>query len=278
MSNRRRLPARPHRWWRGFVVLVLLGPLGLVGPSAGAHAFLLAQFPKDGEVVEEGSVPTTIQLDWNETVTVDPAGAAIRGADAAVLSGPASVTVIPAAPTSQPAPTPSAGGAKSAPTRVSVTSTSALPVGRYALETSILSPDGHQLVQSYGFAVGDSPQVTGNQIPVVLDPANGVGAPLNVNIDGALLGARTLRVVVPEGVKGGQVRLTCRREAGERVAKVRAPFVWKLNAPEGGTSSAAGYLPVACNYTMRITLDREFPASPLSYVTSPSRSLAVPPG
>jgi hypothetical protein len=185
-----------------------------------------------------------------------------------------------------------------------VASTSALAAGQYALETSVRSGDGHQLVFAYGFAVGPVAENAvaenavaenaaaenavaenaagdgsgaGAAVPLELAAVDPGGAPLVAALSGTTTGARSVGVPVPAGVTGGEVRLTCRRAPGERVAKVRAPFVWKLAAPQDGMATASGYLPVPCTYTVRITLERPFPASPVTYVAAPDHGLSITP-
>jgi methionine-rich copper-binding protein CopC len=262
-------------WRRAAALVAVLGPVALIGPRAGAHAFLQAQFPEDGQILDVATVPTVVRYDFNEDVVVDPAGFAIRDAEGAIVSGPASATGLPDAPRLEA--TPSDAGAAASPTTISVASSSPLAEGGYALETSTRSADGHQLVQAYGFRVGAAPQAT--NLPIQVDlPATNAGTSLTASVDGTSPGTRTVRVAVPDGVTGGEVRLTCRRAVGERTAKVRAPFIWRLRAPrDDGTAIATGYLPVPCAYTLRLTLNREFPASPTSYVTGPGRGLTIAP-
>lgn len=255
------------------MLVAVAATVALVGTPAGAHAFLLGQFPKDGEILDVAPTPTVVGYDFNEAVSVDPAGFALRDAEGRTVSGPASVAGLPSSAPRPEEPRP--GDAVSLdPTRVSVTSSSPLAAGGYAIELSVRSIDGHQLVQAYGFAVGQVPQVTNTQVPVHV-PAIGGGSPLAVTFDGSSPGSRTVRVPVPDGVTGGEVRLTCRREPGERIGKVRAPFLWRLGAPQDGTATATGYLPVPCSYTLRITLERAFPASPTSYVTTARGPLLI---
>lgn len=239
------------------LLVAVLASLALLAPPAGAHAFLTAQFPTDGQILDSSADPTSVAYDYNEAVTVDPGGFAIRDAAGTLVSGPASA------------------GAD-APDRVGVTSSAPLAPGRYALETSVTSKDGHQLVTAYGFAVGPEPSAGApTAVALELAPVAADGAPLAVSVDASAPGSRTVTVPVPQGVTGGQVRLTCRRGAGDRVPKVRAPFLWKLGDPAGGVATATGYLPVPCAYTVRIVLERAFPASPSSYVTSPDHALAI---
>lgn len=228
----------------------------LPAAPAGAHASLSAQFPADGEVLAPSGEPTNVRYEFNEPVTVAPAGMAIRDGGGALVSG-------------------AAGTAPDAAEVATVTSSAALAAGRYALETSVLSKDGHQLVFAYGFAVGPEQALPAAPLSLELAAADGVSAPLAVGVDGAGPGRRTVTLPAADGITGGEVRLTCRRAAGERVAKVRAPFVWKLAAPQGGTATASGYLPVPCTYTVRVVLERAFPAAPSLYVTAADRGFPV---
>lgn len=58
--------------------LLLAPALVAVLPAdpAGAHAFLAAQFPADGQLLDAAAEPTTVRYEFNAPVTVEPAGLA----------------------------------------------------------------------------------------------------------------------------------------------------------------------------------------------------------
>ncbi|CAB4953598.1 unannotated protein [freshwater metagenome] len=236
------------------VISALLGlmlPWAVGVPSAAAHADLIAQSPRDGQFLQVSATRTTVRIDFGELVEVTASGLRIRDYRGTVLSGRALVRSLP---TSDPDVTPS---------RVWVTSMKPLARGRYAVEYSVLSQDGHRVIRAFGFSVGlttsaSRPAVVAMRTMLPAQPAPAV------TISRPVVGWRSITVAMPSGTSGGEVRLTCQR-AGATAPRVSAPFVWTLGRTIGGRATASGYLPTPCSYRIGVTVNRAFPRYPSSW-------------
>lgn len=232
--------AQTHPRARRFLIgAVSAAALVLAAASpAGAHANIDGQSVRDGEVRAAKGTPSMFSVSFDQAVSAGASSMALRSANGSIVSGAARLT--------------SSGWSST----VSVTSRTALPKGRYALEFSVVSADGHPVTRAIGFGVGVS---TPSATPRSLSMHGGGDA----TISGARVGQRTIRVNMPAGSTGGQVKLTCQRSGG--AAKVRAPFIWDLGPSRGGVATASGYLPVACTYTVAVTAERSFPLFPVTW-------------
>lgn len=228
----------------------LLVPV-LVAPPASAHASVLDIDPNDGAVLDRSSAPTSVSVTFDEVVSITSSSLRVRNASGGVLTGAASRTIL--------------SGGEEDHSRVSARTRRALPAGRFALEFSVTSQDGHQIARAFGFGVEVS--TPASQRKRIRLASSSSGAAPRVVISGTRVGARAIRVRMPAGTTGGQVQLTCNRE-GDAPAKVSAPFVWRLGATSDGVATARGYLPTPCRYTVTLTLDRPFPADPSSWRTT----------
>jgi hypothetical protein len=150
--------------------------------------------------------------------------------------------------------------------RVSARSKTALPKGRYALEYSVLSQDGHVVTGAIGFGVGvttspSRPSSVAMKTTLASQPAP------KVVISRAQVGLRSIKVTLPAGTTGGTVKLTCQRVGGA-APKVSAPFSWALGKISGGTATATGFIPTPCRYTVLVILNRPFPQYSSSWTTT----------
>lgn len=226
---------------------ILLSPL-VLAPPAVAHASVLDVSPSDGARLTRTSATTLASVTFDEVVETSSSGLRVRSATGAVLTAGARRTII--------------SGEDEDRSRVSARTRSSLPAGRYALEYSIVSADGHRLTRAFGFAVSaGTPASSTATVPMARSSS---GAAPRVTISGTRVGARSIRVRMPSGTRGGQVQLTCTR-SGSTPARVSAPFIWRLGATSGGYATARGYLPTPCRYTVSVTVERPFPGDPSAW-------------
>jgi methionine-rich copper-binding protein CopC len=226
----------------------------LAATPAHAHAEVIAQGPRDGAVLTATSSRTTVYVDFGEVVSITGASLRIRDAAGVVRSLPATIRALPS---SDPDITPS---------RVSAVSRTALPKGRYAVEYSVLSQDGHRVVRAFGFGVGVYTSVAKPGLVPLRTVVTTLPAPRTV-ISRAAVGLRTISVRMPSGTAGGTVQLVCQR-VGTASARVSAPFNWTLGPTVSGYASARGYIPTPCRYTITVTVNRPFPKYPSAWTTS----------
>ncbi len=227
----------------------------LVAAPAQAHAEVLGQGPRDGTVLTATSARTTVYVDFNEVVSITGSSLRIRDAAGVVRSLPATIRELPS------------GDPDVTPSRVSAVSKVALPKGRYAVEYSVLSQDGHRVTRAFGFAVGVYTTPAKPAVVVMRTVLTSQPAP-RVVITRAAVGLRTISVRMPTGTAGGTVQLVCQR-VGTAAARVSAPFIWALG-PKASTGYAAarGYLPTPCRYTITVTVNRPFPKYPSAWTTT----------
>lgn len=197
---------------------------------ASAHASAVGASISDGQVLSPSAAARTFTVRFNESVSANAGSMAVRSATGTVMSGAASGS-----------------------SAISVRTKSGLKPGRYALEYSVTSQDGHPVSRAIGFAVG-----VGTPAAAAKAVSMSSGSP-RVTISGGRVGQRTIKVAMPAGGTGGEVRLTCQSRD-----KVRAPFIWQLSA----SGSATGYLPMSCTYSVSVTVDRAFPRFPSTYTGS----------
>lgn len=191
---------------------------------ASAHASVIGANISDGQVLSATASARVFTVRFDEAVEAGAGSMRVRSATGRIMSG-------------------AAAGSSS----LSVRTLGALPRGRYALEYSVISQDEHPVTRAIGFGVGVT---TPSSSPKSLSMPGGPSA----SISGTRVGQRSIQVSMPSDGMGGEVRLTC-----QDTSKVRAPFVWQLSR----SGRASGYLPVACTYTVSVTVERSFPRGPL---------------
>ncbi len=200
---------------RRALVAALLGSLILmVSPAvASAHADLVSSNPRNGARLK--AAPTAIDVTFGELITIDAPAPSIVSSTGVTL----------------------ASAVQLKGSTITLTPTSRLARGDYAVTWRIISDDGHPVSGAIAFSVG-SPGPKGATTTVVTTPR----VPTSLNGDRS----GPLTVSLARGARSGEVVWT---HPG-----LNGPIVWRVT---GGTSksTAAGVLPISGLWTMSATLE-----------------------